>query len=154
MKPNEYRELIDEDAQLTEGAEVTVYWTNCYRFYEGPGTIVKANAKSLRVELAEDVASQIGGSGYPAGQVIVVPRLAAYKLWSVNNCARLRRLFGVRLWRSCESAIAPASTRRERRTLPGERRERWTSSTTMVRSRCTASRRASRTRSSSGSCAG
>jgi hypothetical protein len=93
MNPNEYRELVDEDAQLTDGAEVTVYWTNSHRYMQAPGTVVKANAKSLRVEISEDVMTEWGGKttvGWPAGTVIVVPRLAAYKLWSVNNCARLR----------------------------------------------------------------
>jgi hypothetical protein len=65
-------EVLNE-SELSVGQSVTVRWTNCNRQYEGRGQVSKVNKKTVRVSLTEPVASQIGYSGYPVGQVIIVP---------------------------------------------------------------------------------
>jgi hypothetical protein len=91
MNANNYRNLIAEDASLTVGAEVTVHWTSSFRYMQAPGRVVKVNAKSVRVEISEDVATYWGGKetvGWPKGTEIIVPRLSDYRKWSHNNCVR------------------------------------------------------------------
>lgn len=89
MNAVEFRQLVDEDEALVLGAPVVVRWTSCYRVFRAKGHVSKVNLKSIRVRLDHDI--QINGKpGYPEGQEIIVPRLADFKRWTANNCARPR----------------------------------------------------------------
>ena len=91
MNANDFRNLVNEDQWLSVGAEVTVYWTSSFRHMQARGTVVKVNAKSVRVEIGEDVTTYWGGKetvGWPKGTEIVAPRLGDYRKWSHSNCVR------------------------------------------------------------------
>ena|SRR5580765_7224896 len=90
MTADTFASLAAFDTALTLGQHVKVYWTNCYRAYGATGTVVKLNAKSVRVALDAEIrgTTHLGKDQvlYPKGQEIIVPRLLAIKQWSVNNC--------------------------------------------------------------------
>lgn len=91
MTPNNYRTLVTEDEGLTVGAEVIVFWTSSFRTMRAHGRVVKVNAKSVRVEINDDVTTYWGGKqqvGWSKGTEIVAPRMGDYRKWSVNNCVR------------------------------------------------------------------
>ena len=81
---DEVRQIIDFEAGLQVGQDVTVRWT-CGYYYQAKGKVSKINAKSLRVRLTEDI-SREGKVVYPFGREIVVPRIMDPR-WSINNSA-------------------------------------------------------------------
>lgn len=81
-----YEELMKFDATLKVGQHVSVYWTGAGMNFRGHGPIVKLNAKSVNVKLAESVVTQMAGSTpYPVDFVVQVPRPMAARRWSWSN---------------------------------------------------------------------
>lgn len=91
MTPTDFRNLVNEDAALAVGVEVTVFWTSSHDHMQARGRIVKVNAKSVRVAIDTDVMTYWGGKqvvGWPKGTEIIAPRLGDYRKWSQSNCVR------------------------------------------------------------------
>jgi hypothetical protein len=89
MNAVEFRQLVDEDEALVLGAPVVVRWTSCYRAFRANGHVSKVNRKSILVRLDHEILID-GKLGYPEGHEIMAPRLADFKRWTANNCARPR----------------------------------------------------------------
>ena len=70
--------------RLTEGDVVEARWTNSHRYFTARADVVRINARTVRVVLAEDVGP------YPVGHEIVCERVTQLlsqsgPRWSINN---------------------------------------------------------------------
>ena len=84
MTGEEFKELLDFEAELRQGQKVRVRWTNCFNFYEAAATVQKVNRASVVTTLDKPVAGSFGG--YPAGWKITVPLWTLKSTRSNNNC--------------------------------------------------------------------
>lgn len=85
MTAEQAKMVFDFDADLKVGDEIEARWTNSFRLWSGKATIVKLNAKSIRVRLTDNVGDP--RRHYPAGREITLPRISDLKRWSQNNGA-------------------------------------------------------------------
>ena len=82
MTPEQFRSVIAFEDSLKVDDFVSVNWTNSHNYYTAAGRVHKINAKSICVELTEEVEVPYK---YPVGTIIRVPRIANFKIWSMNN---------------------------------------------------------------------
>lgn len=87
MTAAEFRTQSTFEESLQPGAKVEVRWTNSYRYFQAPATVVRKNRASVRVKLTDKIEpTDVRGGSYPVGHEIVVPLMSrALERWTANN---------------------------------------------------------------------
>jgi hypothetical protein len=84
MTGTEFKTIAKFELALASGTKVLARWTNSFRFYACPATVVKVNSASVIVTLDEAITD---GDKllYPAGKKIKCPLWENMRGWSANN---------------------------------------------------------------------